>query len=181
MGLYQQVKETFENQSKEALELYKARVIEWRKESVTIRIDKPTKLYRARALGYKAKSGFILVRQRLLRGGRMRPKFSGGRRSKHMRRRKVLSMNYQWVAEQRAAKKFPNLEVLNSYLVAKDGTYYWYEIIMLDKSHPAVYKDPNYSWIANKANRRRVFRGLTSAARKSRGLRSKGFGSEKVR
>jgi large subunit ribosomal protein L15e len=181
MGLYQHLKTTFEKQPKDLLILHRSRLIEWRKEPVTIRIEKPTKLNRARALGYKAKPGFIIVRQRVLRGGRMRPRIRAGRRSKHMRHKKILSMSYQTVAEQRAASKYPNMEVLNSYLVGKDGESFWYEVIMLDKSHPAVFKDPHYSWVASPANRGRVFRGLTSSARKSRGLRNKGFGAEKVR
>jgi large subunit ribosomal protein L15e len=181
MGLYQHLKKTFEKQPKELLVMHRSRLIQWRKEPVTIRIEKPTKLNRARALGYKAKPGFIIVRQRVLRGGRMRPKIRAGRRSRHMRRKKILSMSYQTVAEQRAASKFPNLEVLNSYFVGKDGENFWFEIILLDKKHQAIRKDAHYSWIANPANRRRVFRGLTSSARKSRGLRHKGFGAEKVR
>ena len=34
-------------------------------------------------------------------------------------------MNYKWIAEIRAQKKFQNLEVLNSYNLSKDGKYYF--------------------------------------------------------
>ena len=82
----------------------------------------------------------------------------------------------------RAAKKYTNLEVLNSYWVSKDGQYYWYEVILVDKEHPAIRADKNIKWISEKKHTRRAFRGLTSAARKSRGLRSnKGKGAEKIR
>ena len=82
-------------------------------------------------------------------------------------------MNYQWVAEQRAARKYTNLEVLNSYQVGKDGIHYFFEVIMIDPQRPEIISDPNFAWICNPKNRGRAFRGLTSAAKKSRGLRSK--------
>lgn len=162
-------------------ELWKQRLIKWRKDPSTIRIEKPTRLDRARSLGYKAKQGYIVVRQRVRRGGHSRGSYLGGRRPKHSRTKMVLTKNYQWIAEQRANRKYPNCEVLNSYWVAEDAIYKWYEIIMIDKTHPAILADPNLKWIKDSANRRRVFRGLTSAGRKSRGLRRKGKGAEKLR
>ncbi len=181
MGIYKYIRETWKNKSKEFLELNKQRLIDWRKEPATTRISKPTRLDRARSLGYKAKPGFIIIRQRVSSGGRMRETKRGGRRPKHRRLLKIVSKNYQQIAEERAASKFPNLEVLNSYWVAKDGKNYWYEIIMIDKSHPSIKTDKEVSWITQKQHTRRAFRGLTSAAKKSRGLRRKGIGAEKMR
>jgi large subunit ribosomal protein L15e len=158
-------------------EIYGKRLIEWRKESVCVRVEHPTRLDRAHALGYKAKQGYIIVRQRVPRGGKQRERFHGGRRSKHMRRKKVLVVNYQWIAEQRANREYTNCEVLNSYFVGKDKDHYFYEIIMLDRAHPVIQRD--FPWLAHA--RGRVFRGLTSSAKKSRGLRHKGTGSEKAR
>ena len=89
--------------------------------------------------------------------------------------------NLQVIAEERAARKFPNLEVLNSYYVAQDGRYKFYEVILVDPHHPVIKNDPHINWIGNPANRGRVFRGLTSAGKKMRGLRNKGKGAEKVR
>lgn len=162
-------------------EIWFERLIQWRKEPVTLRIDHPTRLDRAKALGYKAKPGVIVVRQRVGRGGRMRPKIRAGRRSKHNRRNLQLAKNLQAVAEIRAAKKFPNLEVMNSYFVAKDGIQAWYEVLMLDPKNPVVASSPEYSWVTTPSNRSRVYRGLTSAARKGRGLLRKGRGAEKIR
>ena len=179
MSLYKYIREAWKKPS--LGEFWQQRLIKWRREPVTVRIERPTRLDRARSLGYKAKPGLVIVRQRVNRGGKQRPKFSGGRRSKHMRRRLVLAKNYQQIAEGRANKKFSNCEVLNSYEVAKDGKYYWYEIILVDKNHPAIKSDKNLKWIAEKQHTRRVYRGLTSAARKSRGLRKKGKGAEKIR
>ena len=82
-------------------------------------------------------------------------------------------MNYRWVAEQRAQRKFTNLEVLNSYKIGKDGQHYFFEIILIDPQRHEIKKDKTISWITNKKNKRRVFRGLTSAGKKSRGLRKK--------
>jgi large subunit ribosomal protein L15e len=83
-------------------------------------------------------------------------------------------MNYKWVAEIRIERNYPNLEVLNSYPIGKDGKYYFYEVIMLDASRPEIANDPNYSWVLKTTNKNRAQRGLTSSARKSRGLRKKG-------
>lgn len=175
MGLYKYLKQNWEKNPS----LQHDRMIQWRTEPVTVKLEHPTRLDRARALGYRAKQGVFVVRQRIERGGRMRPKIKKGRRSKHTRRRLVLDMNYQTVAERRSVKSYPNCEVLNSYFVGKDGINYWYEVILVDRSHPAVLKDKQLSGIA--FQKRRAFRGLTSASRKSRGLRRKGLGAEKVR
>ena len=82
-------------------------------------------------------------------------------------------MSYQWIAEQRAQKKYTNLEVLNSYDIGKDGIHYFFEVILVDPSKPEIQNDSTINWINNSANRKRVLRGLTSAAKKSRGLRNK--------
>ncbi|MEM2338349.1 MAG: 50S ribosomal protein L15e, partial [Candidatus Bathyarchaeia archaeon] len=41
--------------------------------------------------------------------------------------------------------------------------------------------DKDVNWICQKQHRGRVFRGLTSAGKKVRGLRKKGRGAEKAR
>ncbi len=181
MSMYKYVRELWKKPKENLKELWKQRLIEWKKEPVTIRIHRPTRIDRARSLGYKAKQGYLIVRQRLVRGGRQRPKIRSGRRPKHFRRKKVLSINYQQVAEMRVQKKFLNCEVLNSYYTGIDGNHIWYEVILVDKSHPGIKSDPRIAWISERQNKKRVFRGLTSAGRKSRGLRNKGLGAEKIR
>ena len=176
MGLYQHIKETVKNTSPE---LRRNRLAEWRRSNATERVKRPTNLSRARSLGYRAKEGIIVARVRVLRGGRKRPLIKKGRRSKTRRRLKILDMNYQTVCEGRANKKFPNCEVLNSYFVAKDGQNIWYEVILVDRGSPSMKKDPQLKWITKVKGR--VNRGLTSSAKKSRGLRNKGKGAEKVR
>ena len=149
----------------------KKKLIAWRKQNSITKIDKPTDIGRARNLGYKDKKGFIVARVRVRRGGHKRPRPKKGRKSSKQTIRKTLKMNYRWIAEQRAQRKFTNLEVLNSYLIGKDGVSYFFEIILVDPEREEIKKDKTINWICSKKNRSRVFRGLTSAAHKSRGLR----------
>ncbi|MCD6380756.1 MAG: 50S ribosomal protein L15e, partial [Candidatus Odinarchaeota archaeon] len=160
----------------------KERLIEWRKSPTVVRIERPTRLRRARSLGYKAKQGIIVVRVKVRRGSlrRSRPKL--GRRQKRMGFKKLTPRkNLQWIAEERAARKYPNMRVLNSYFVGKDGRYKYYEVILVDPNHPVIRSDEKLSWLADPVHKGRVFRGLTSAGSKARGLRNKGKGAEKVR
>ena len=182
MGLYKQVRELWKKPKENLGELWKERLIAWRKEDTTIRLERPTRIDRARSLGYKAKQGYLVVRQRVPRGGHTREMPVHGRRSAHYGQRMALRKNYQLIAEERVQRKFKNLAVLNSYWVAKDGKYYWYEVILVDPSHPVIESDPKINWICKKKNWTRVFHGKTSAGRKTRGLRgNKGKGAEKAR
>ncbi|MFC1753304.1 50S ribosomal protein L15e [Thermoproteota archaeon] len=181
MGYLKYVRQLWKKPQKNMPELWRERLIKWRKEPVTVRIDRPTRIDRARSLGYRAKPGIFVVRQKLIRGGRQRPQFKAGRRPSHMRRLQVVGKNYQQVAEERVQKKYLNCEVLNSYWVAQDGQYCWHEIILVDRDHPQIIKDGTLGWISKPAHKGRVFRGLTSAGKKTRGLRNKGKGAEKIR
>ncbi|MBS7647142.1 50S ribosomal protein L15e [Candidatus Bathyarchaeota archaeon] len=163
-------------------ELMRQRLIDWRRQPAVVRIEKPTRLDRARKLGYKAKQGFIVVRVRVRRGGLRKQRPRSGRRPKRMGVRKYKpAKSLRLIAEEQAARKFPNLEVLNSYWVGEDGRFKWFEVIMVDPSHPAIKSDKDVNWICQKQHRGRVFRGLTSAGKKVRGLRKKGRGAEKAR
>jgi large subunit ribosomal protein L15e len=181
MGVYQKIRELWKQPKANLGDVWKQRLIQFRREPVTIRVERPTRLDRARALGYKAKLGILIVRQRVLRGGHTRPNIWGGRRSKHLTTKLTLRKNYKLIAEERANKKYPNCEVLNSYEVAKDGKHFWYEIILVDRKHPSIVKDKDLGWISEKQHKRRVYRGLTSSGTKVRGMRHKGLGAEKAR
>lgn len=176
MSLYKHIRQTWQD-NRETLE--RQNTLQWRSEPATVRVERPTRLDRARALGYKAKQGFLIVRQRVDAGGRMRPRIRSGRRSKAFRQFKVLDMNYQAVAERRALTGYANCEVLNSYKVGSDSKHFWFEVILIDRTHPQVLGDRNASGAAKQ--RGRAARGITSANRKSRGLRHKGKGSEGTR
>ncbi|MCK4335124.1 MAG: 50S ribosomal protein L15e, partial [Candidatus Aenigmarchaeota archaeon] len=64
---------------KNLAEVWKKRLIGWRKERVVTKLKRPTRLTRARSLGYKAKQGFVVARVCVKKGKRKRPKFKGGR------------------------------------------------------------------------------------------------------
>lgn len=169
-GMYHQIQKAWK---KPDIKTLRERMIAWRKSNAITKVDKPLRLDRARALGYKAKKGFVIIRVRLKRGGHKKKRVNKGRRSKRQTSRKTLKMNYRWIAETRAQNKFKNLEVLNSYVIGRDGVNYFYEVIMVDPSKPEIKSDKQVGFLAKKGNKKRVLRGKTSAARKSRGLRSK--------
>ena len=82
MGIYKYIRESWKKPHEGLNGLLKERMIEWRQDDVTIRIDKPTRIDRARSLGYKAKEGIIVVRQRIPVSARMRESGVKGRRTK---------------------------------------------------------------------------------------------------
>ena len=155
------------------LSAYKQRLVMFRKQGTIARVSKPTNIARARSLGYRAKQGFVVVRVRVPKGMRKRPKPSGGRRPKTAGRFFSLDKSKKHVGEEKAARKYPNLEVLNSYWVGEDGMHKWFECIMVDSSHPAIKSDKRVGWICSPKQKGRTFRGLTSSGKKSRGLRKK--------
>ena len=158
------------------------RLIQWRKEENYIRVEKPLRIDRARSLGYKAKPGYIVVRAHVRRGGLRKHKIKGGRKPSRKGINKITAAkSTQRIAEERTAKRYPNMEVLNSYWAGEDGKHHYYEIILVDPVHPAIMRDPKINWITDTSNKRRVQRGKTSAGQKGRGLRHKGKGAEKVR
>ncbi|HIH60959.1 MAG TPA: 50S ribosomal protein L15e [Ferroplasma sp.] len=162
--------------------LQKERMISWRRGNAIERVEYPTRLDKARNVGYKAKEGYIVVRARVRRGGQHKPKIMGGRRPRRLAYTKMtLKKNIQVIAEERVADKYPNTEVLNSYYVGEDGLYKYYEVILVDKATPAIYNDRKISWIVEPQNKGRAYRGLTSAGYKNRGLGHGRLGSDKSR
>lgn len=154
----------------------------WRREGSVVRVRRPTRIDRARALGYKAKQGIVVVRVKVRRGGRRTGRFVRGRRTARMGvNRRTMGKSIQRIAEERASRKYPNMEALNSYWVGEDGRQKWYEVIMLDPHHPAIINDETLGWIANPVHRGRSERGKTSAGMKGRGMRKRGIGTEKCR
>jgi large subunit ribosomal protein L15e len=134
--------QTWTKMWKENSEELKSKVIGWRQEPTISRIERPSRLDRARRLGYKAKQGIVVARIKVGRGGMRKQRPVSGRRPKHLgvvRIKQGISMRK--VAERRVAEKFPNCEVLGSYYLHKDGMFYWFEVILADVSHPAIAKD----------------------------------------
>lgn len=164
--MYHYIKQSWK---KPDIKTLRDRMIGWREGETIVLVDKPLRLDRARNLGYKDKKGVIVVRVRIKRGGRKRARPTKARKKgRTLTIRKTLAMSYQSVAEQRAARKFKNLEVLNSYWIGKDGLHYFFEVILIDPFRPEIKNDKNFKFLSERANRKRVFRGLTSSSKKSR-------------
>ncbi len=158
------------------------RLLSWRRETTVTRLEHPTRLDRARAIGWRAKNGYLLVRVRVRRGGQRKRAIIAGRRPKRKGiLRMTLAKSIQRIAEERAQKHYPNLEVLNSYWVGEDGKEKFFEVVLVDPIHPEIRSDPKIAWIGAPTQRGRVYRGLTRAGKEGRGLRWKGKGAERMR
>jgi large subunit ribosomal protein L15e len=141
MGFYKYLAETWRKiWSDPALKSYLTwKRMQWRRGKTVERVDKPSRLNRARALGYRAKQGYVVVRVRVRKGGLSKIPPTLGRRQKRMGISKIKrQLSMQEIAEMRAKRKFRNLEVLGSYYLGEDGQYKWFEVIMRDPHHPAV-------------------------------------------
>jgi large subunit ribosomal protein L15e len=145
MPMYRQIAKTWQDIFHEKAGDIRARAVELRKQPAMVRVERPWRLDRARALGYKAKEGIVVIRMRVSRGGMRRKRPTSGRRPKHMGVLKIKSaVSSQSVAERRALERHPNMRLLGSYLVWQDGIHAWFECILVDPMHPAVKSDYNY-------------------------------------
>ena len=180
MGYYKYARENY-NQPKENLdELWQERLIEWRKQDAAVEVENPTRRPKAREKGFKAKNGFKIIRAKVNKGGTKRKRPKAGRApSKTGQSRYSSKKSKQVIAEQRVSRKYSNLEVLDSYWVAEDCNSKCVELVMIDPDHPEIQSDDDLKWIAD--NRDRAERGVTPAAKSSRGLDNKGKGAEKLR
>ncbi|MFH1470454.1 MAG: 50S ribosomal protein L15e [Candidatus Micrarchaeota archaeon] len=165
MGAYEQMKKTFIGEYKERPKIFKDRVRTWKREATVTRAERPTNLARARALGYRAKLGYLIARVKISKGMRKRPKTRGGRKPSKYGRFFSPKESHREIAERKAARRFKNCEVLNSYWVGEDGQAKFFEIILLERDRVGVKE-------LAKTRKGRDFRGLTSAGRKSRGFRA---------
>ena len=120
----------------------RAKAVEWRRQNSLVRVERPSRIQKARQLGYKAKQGIVVIRMRVGRGNMRRKRPVAGRRPKHLgvlRIKPALSM--QKVAERRVLERHPNMKLLGSYYHYQDGIYLWYEVILADPAHPRISKD----------------------------------------
>jgi len=177
MGIAKYLREAWK---KPDVKVLRARMIEWRKGGVITKVEKPLRLDRARALGYKAKKGVTVVRVKIKRGGHKRSRPNKARRTKRLHIRKNLRMNYKEIAETRVARKFNNMEVLGSYWIGKDGMNYFYEVILVDGAKGEIKSDKQLGAFV-RAPKKRALRGITSSGRKARGLRNSVVKAPKVR
>jgi len=142
MNMYAHVAGTWRKMWKDYSDELKAKSIEWRKQPTILRIKRPSNIARARRLGYKAKQGFVVTRIRVGRGGMRKQRPKAGRRPKHLGVVRIKqSESMRKVAERRVAEKYPNMQIIGSYYLHKDGKYYWFECVLIDKNHPSIFKD----------------------------------------
>jgi large subunit ribosomal protein L15e len=181
--MYAYVREAWKRPDKSDVEaLLWDRMQIWRREGSVVRVEHPTRIDRARALGYRAKQGIAVARVKVRRGGRRRSRYVRARRTARMGKNRLTpGKSLQRIAEERASRRFPNMEVLNSYWVGQDGKLKYYEVILVDGHHPAIKSDRKLAWIGDPTHRGRAERGKTSAGRKGRGMGTRGFGTEKTR
>ncbi len=175
--MYSQMKETFKNEYKEGSDTYRQRLTLWRSQPVITRADGPTNITRARELGYRAKEGVLIARVRLKGGKSKRAMHGGGRKPSKSGRFFSRAKSLQSIAEERAATRFSNCEVLNSYFVGQSGSDKFYEVILIDKASPSV--QSLYSGMLSQKGR--AYRGLTHSGRKHRGIATRGYGTIKRR
>ncbi len=180
MGLYKYINKAWKNPQKGFGKTeWHNRLVELRKQPAILRVEKPSRLDKARAIGYKAKQGIIVVRSRVPKGLRKRHEIRGGRRPKRSGMFFAPGKSNKRIAEERAARRYINMEVLNSYWLAEDGSHEWFEVILVNPLAPTIRSDKNLKWLINQ--RGRVYRGLTASGIKGRGLQNKGKGTVKSR
>ena len=118
------------------------RAVVWRNQNAVTRVEKPSRIARARRLGYKAKQGIIVIRMRVGTGGMRKQRPRGGRRPKHLGVTKIKAdVSMKQVSERRVLERYPNMKLLGSYFLYKDGMHYWFEVVLADPSHPRIAKD----------------------------------------
>ena len=183
MGAYKYLEELYKKKQSDVLRfLSRVRCWEYRQLPSIVRVQHPTRVDKARRLGYKAKQGFVVYRVRVRRGGRKRPVSKGivyGKPKHQGITQLKFQRSIRSVAEERIGRKAGNLRVLNSYWVAQDATFKYYEVILVDPFHKAVRKDARVNWITNPVHKHRELRGLTAAGKSNRGLVGKGHGYKK--
>ena len=136
--MYRYIRETWKKIYKDR-ERLKALLVRLRKEPTMKRIDRPSRLDRARRLGYKAIQGIIVVRVKVAKGGMRKSRPRAGRRPKHLGVVKIkANINAKEVAIGRVKKRYPNMKVLGAYYLCKDGKHKWYEVILEDPNHPRI-------------------------------------------
>ncbi|XP_076822265.1 large ribosomal subunit protein eL15-like isoform X2 [Clavelina lepadiformis] len=174
MGAYKYMSEVWRKKQSDVMRyLHRIRCWHFRQLSAIHRAPRPTRPDRARKLGYKAKQGYVVYRVRVRRGGRKRPVPKGATYGKPVHQgvnQLKFARSLQSVAEERAGRHCGALRVLNSYWVAEDSTYKYFEIILVDPMHKTIRRDPSIQWICKSVMKHRENRGLTAAGRSSRGL-----------
>ena len=140
MGMYKYVRKSFALSMKKRSDAFKARVRKWRGGKTVDRAENPSNPLRARELGYKATKDFVVAIVRISRGKRRRRQADLGRKPAKNRKFVEPGRELKWFAEQKASRRFSNLEVINSYLAGVDGQYKYFEVILHNPCDDTPYK-----------------------------------------
>jgi large subunit ribosomal protein L15e len=84
MAAYRYVEQQWTKRGPEFTQWLRQAATSWRREPAIRRLTRPTRIDRARRIGYKAKPGVLVVRVRLRRGGARKQRPVSGRRQKAM-------------------------------------------------------------------------------------------------
>merc|ERR1712048_1513824 len=185
MGAYKYLQELWRKKQSDVLRfVMRVRCWEYRQLPVVHKATRPSRLDKARVLGFKAKQGYLVYRVRIRRGGRKRAVHKGTVYGKPVHQgisKLQKSRSHRSVAEEKVGRRCSNMRVLNSYWVGQDAAYKFFEVILVDPAHNASKKDPRINWIVSEKHNKRELRGLTSAGKKYRGFRQKGYKAHKLR
>ena len=149
--MMKQISNTWQKIMKNNYSAIRGRTIALRKENTIVRVDRPSRLDRAKALGYKSKQGVVVVRIKVSRGGMRRQRPKSGRRPKHLGVTKMkANVSTKQTAQRRVKERYPNLILLNSYFLYQDCKHIWHEVILIDPSHHSIQNDGDYKQLFNK-------------------------------
>lgn len=178
MGAYKYLEELWKKKQSDVISfVLRVRAWEYRQLPAIHKVQRPSRLDKARRLGYKRKQGYVVYRIRIRRGGRKRNIRKGtvfGKPRNQGIKKQKKCQTHKNIAEQRVGRVCSNLRVLSSYWVGQDASFKFFEVVMVDPQHKAIRGDPRINWICSAKNARREQRGLTAAGKKSRGLLKRG-------
>ena len=179
MGAYKYLQELWRKKQSDVIRfVLRVRCWEYRQLAVIHKVQRPSRLDKARTMGFKQKQGYAIYRVRVRRGGRKRAVHKGAVHGKPVHQgisKLKKARSHRNVAEEKVGRRCTNMRVLNSYWVGQDAANKFFEVILVDPAHTAIKKDPRVNWIVSEKQNRRELRGLTSSGKRYRGLRQKGY------
>lgn len=138
--MYSHIQDTWVQYYKKRPEEYKQLLEKLRAMPRVFRVERPFRLNRARAIGYRAKQGYVVLVVKTSKGGMKIQRPRSGRRQRHIGSRLISGQASKYdIAVKRAAGEYRNLKLLGGYYLAEDGKHVWYELIMVD---PQIVKEP---------------------------------------
>ena len=123
-----------------------------------MRVRRPHRLSRARAVGFRKVPGVMVYHIRVPRGNRTRPRPVNGRSTRKQRKHVTHGPSLHFIAECRLMRKRAGVVLRGSYRLVKTRDYHVYEVICYSRTCEQAYR----SGVAIPA-KNRVFRGVTGS------------------